>query len=548
MFLFFLFLYLLTANGRIVNRDGEAMFQVAASIAERGRLDVPAESVFEVGAGPRGTGGDSLSFATETARRGVDGNLYAIYGLGQSLVSVPLYLVGKVLTAALPQVSPYFSTRFTVALLNPMVSALACAVLFSLARSLGFARRNSLVLTLLYGTATMAWPYSKSFASEPLVALMLLVSSLCLVRSQPARRTWLWLALAGASLGFAVMNRVSVVVLLPVFAVYWLAIVRGRIPTGERGLPRRHGGSEENGFSFWAAILAFFIPVILFLALIGWYDYARFGSPFVTGYQSIAWNRPIIDGLYGLLLSPGKGLLWYSPALVLSVLAFLTLYRFRKREALFIAGLGVVWVAFHAPYRFWEGGWSWGPRLMLPILPFLLLPTVAAVSSPGFLGRWGARLLAATVVLGLAVQISAVGVDYTRYLWENYSARPDEAYAVVVYQPAGSPLVQQWPALAAVVGNAMRTGELDKAREAAAESANRRDASGLSEVDMSAAVLAETQVAGLNFPDFWFVYLYVFGAPTGLILSAGLVILTGFGIMLVVLDRRLRGLKLEERG
>ncbi|MBI2863998.1 MAG: hypothetical protein HYX94_05500 [Chloroflexi bacterium] len=601
IFWFFLFLYLLTANGRIVNRDGEAVFQVARSIAERGSFDVPGESVFETSVGPRGTEGHSLSFATETAKRGTDGRVYSMYGLGQSLVTIPFYYAGKLMAFAAPSVDPYFTTRFATTMLNPVISALACAVLFAYASSLGFGLRASLVAALIYGLATMAWPYAKSYFGEPLAGLLLVASALCLVRSSPSPKPLMWSALAGVALGFAVMARVSTGVLLPVFVLYWLAIVRERgiigsrhvgcdTTTGNEGrgilsslpsalksallqsaltltLSHPAEGRERGLFPLppqWERVRvrapqrveilrlaleagAFFLPLAAILALIGWYNFARFGSPFVTGYESIAWNRLFVEGLYGLLLSPGKGLIWYSPVLIISLIVSVAFFRWRKREALFFAGLGLVWLLFHAPYRFWEGGWSWGPRLMLPVLPFLVLVIGALYRTQGLPQRVGRRLLPVAVALGLIVQVSAVGVDYTRYLLVAFTNDPDGMYERVIFQPAGSPLVGQWTSLAAVLANAAGPGELAKVGGDFAAERARLDTEGRSEAERSVEVLEETQLAGLNFPDFWFVYLYLFQGSRELALLAALALLGATGAMLMVLNRRLRELAQKER-
>ncbi len=64
----------------------------------------------------------------------------------------------------------------------------------------------------------------------------------------------------------------------------------------------------------------------LALALAGHaaYGWARFGSPFETGYGAqaspAAFTTPALVGLYGLLLSSGKGVAWFAPALWLAPL------------------------------------------------------------------------------------------------------------------------------------------------------------------------------------------------------------------------------------
>lgn len=66
-------LYLLTAAGRLTSLDGIAMYQTAQQLVVAGQVAVPPSS---------------------EAPAGRDGRHYAKYGLGQSLVELPLVLLG----------------------------------------------------------------------------------------------------------------------------------------------------------------------------------------------------------------------------------------------------------------------------------------------------------------------------------------------------------------------------------------------------------------------------------------------------------------------
>jgi hypothetical protein len=50
-----------------------------------------------------------------------------------------------------------------------------------------------------------------------------------------------------------------------------------------------------------------------FLMLWAWYNSVRFGVPWKAGYGGVLrFNHSFVAGLYGLLISPGKGLLLYA--------------------------------------------------------------------------------------------------------------------------------------------------------------------------------------------------------------------------------------------
>jgi hypothetical protein len=74
--------------------------------------------------------------------------------------------------------------------------------------------------------------------------------------------------------------------------------------------------------------------------------------------------------LYGLTLSPGKGLLVFAPPVLAGLAGLYLLYRQRRAEALLFAALPVFFLWVYSVNTSWHGGASWGPRYLLPVLPF----------------------------------------------------------------------------------------------------------------------------------------------------------------------------------
>lgn len=167
---------------------------------------------------------------------------------------------------------------------------------------------------------------------------------------------------AGLCLGLAILVRTDSLLLLPLF---W---------------------SDWKGMKKLALGLAPFIFLLLFF---NWY---RFGSPFLDGHgqdPAIA-IEPFKGGIPGLLLSPGKGLLYYAPLCVFALF-------FQKDWKLWTPfALSLV---FHGMLHDWSGGTGWGPRFLFTTLPFLLLP----LSSRGTGGK-SFRIIA---ILGVIVCIPA---------------------------------------------------------------------------------------------------------------------------------------------
>jgi hypothetical protein len=120
------------------------------------------------------------------------------------------------------------------------------------------------------------------------------------------------------------------------------------------------------------------------------------------------WTTPLAEGLLGVLVSPSRGLLVYSPVLVFALGGVLLLRRAAHAGlmASLAVGLGLSLVLI-AKYSVWWGGHAFGPRLateLLPALVLLLLPTV-----PWLEARRGLRVAFAVLAL-VSVGIQGIGV------------------------------------------------------------------------------------------------------------------------------------------
>jgi len=98
------------------------------------------------------------------------------------------------------------------------------------------------------------------------------------------------------------------------------------------------------------------------------YNFFRFANPLTFGQPWIFSFSALPAGFAGLLLSPGRGIIWYSPAVLSAIPAIRKAWRTKPTEVLLIAGLFLSFQGLHSLYENWHGGWSWGPRYLLPTL------------------------------------------------------------------------------------------------------------------------------------------------------------------------------------
>ena len=80
-------------------------------------------------------------------------------------------------------------------------------------------------------------------------------------------------------------------------------------------------------------------------------------------------------GISGLIAGPARGIIWYSPALLLAIPSAKLFWRQARPVFLFCVTLSLLYVLLYGKWYMWHGGYSWGPRFLAPILPFLALLT-----------------------------------------------------------------------------------------------------------------------------------------------------------------------------
>jgi len=175
------FIYVALSRGVFLYGDDILMFQVTESIVEHGSFAVTS---------PHDEGDNARSIPGE------DGRGYAKYGIGQSLVAIPLYVVSDLLLEPLlpleAEYDPYGNQRlgpiiYGTSLTNALLGGAAVALLWLLARAIGYSRRTAFVLALLLAFATPLAHYAATFLSEPLTMLALLATVYGLVRASPRR-------------------------------------------------------------------------------------------------------------------------------------------------------------------------------------------------------------------------------------------------------------------------------------------------------------------------------------------------------------------------
>ncbi len=317
-------------------------------------------------------------------------------------------------------------------LLNLWATALTAVVVLWTLRSLGYARSTALLVGLLFGLGTAAWPYAKTLFRDPLAMLFLTItwaSGLVLAGRPGAPWRW-WLVFFGAALaGMFTKNTVSIA--LPVLLVY-IALSRLKHIQADRVR--------------WARVLGWGGGVLLAAFL-----WLRFVPPdgalarFSLAYYQVLLARffasphpHFVEAVAGPFFSPGKSVFLYSPVLLLSLLGL------ARRDGAAWAAWSYALLLVVAQALFYDDVWwgeiNWGLRFMLPALPPLMMATAPVVDSwlRARRGCWG--LWALGLPSGL-VQLLSVLPPIREYYREMASLGAEALGTLGVWRAAFSPLL-----------------------------------------------------------------------------------------------------------
>jgi hypothetical protein len=308
-----------------------------------------------------------MYFLVPTVKPGV----YAsTFGIGTAIAAVPFFapafwLFGDRMG---PDTASFWYFAKTVASLYVLASVI---LIYLCARS--FASVNlSFVIALIYAFGTAIWSISSQALWQHGPSEFLIALSAYLLLRQKFRH----LLIAGMALGLASLCRpVNLAVVLTLFA--YLLMTEKR--------------------KAWPFLLGA-TPPVSFLGAYNWFTYGapwKFGQTLVGQFTALTktgspdvWQTPFLQGLAGILFSPSRGILIFSPFLALAILGSVMCWRnptYRPLRPLLFAVLAIFAPA--CKWFDWWGGFSYGYRLVVdscPLLILLCIPALPLVRIPVF--------------------------------------------------------------------------------------------------------------------------------------------------------------------
>jgi hypothetical protein len=345
---------------------------------------------------PKNLGVHGMYFAARS-----HGHWISAYPIITPVMVTPLYLLPAWwVSHQSPPIYPY-SVEFVVIASTmekvsaSLIAAMSGALLFLALRKIASAK-VSVVVALIYGLSSNTWAISsQALWRHGLTELSFVFLLWAMFRVSDSRRAAFW---AGLALAVAAANKPMDAILI----VPFLFCFRRRC---------------------WKNLLVFLTPLVVLGALVFSYNLYFFARP-LGAYPTI----PIVSfpeeggaqlgflarlglGAAGLLVSPSRGLLIYTPW---AAFAFWGAAKIWKEKSpawgrpllLALAAIFVVQAGFSEE---WFGGWCFGPRYLTDLLPFLawfLLPVWSSI--------WPRPVLRAAFVatVAIALWVQVVGAFY----------------------------------------------------------------------------------------------------------------------------------------
>lgn len=303
----------------------------------------------------------------------LNGHYYSFFPPTLSFIAIPFYILGLYMGA----------TQLSVFAMLSVFSILTMCLIVKFCQKLDLHWSIALFSAVAFGFATNAWGYSVTFYSHLVSAFLLLLAIYMTVfgkgKSDVLRLCSFWVIY-----GLAVyLDYPNLITYLPIA----LAITF-------QGISLEKNQSKLKINFSWKYFLAPFIFIAM-LIVYGFYNYSNFGNPLqmsntlprvndiskviskttevAKGSVPALQTRSLLEGFHSFLISSDRGILIFSPVVLLFVFGVSLL---KKKKSyilgLFLAVVGInllQYSMFGDPY----GGWAFGSRYMIAVFPELCI-------------------------------------------------------------------------------------------------------------------------------------------------------------------------------
>lgn len=332
---------------------------------------------------------------------------YSLFPPGVSVSLIPLYILGQ--KYGFSQLASY-ATIPVFALLSMLILYLISREIFKLSTSI------SLFMPLVFAFATSTWAYSVTIYQHVPTVFLILLAFYCGWRLKNAKHlNFVWGSIAWFAIGISIFfDYPNAFLMVPI--VLYLA---GSIINIEK---------IKNKFKLNINLLIILTGIFFILAVGLHFEFSHivFGKWFQTtntihrydlnnlvastkstsetDLSTVFSESGFFNGFYLLTVAPEKGIFVFAPILILSILGAFVVIRKPNSERWLLIAMPLVDLFVYTSFGDPWGGWAFGPRYMIPAIPFLVL----------LIGIWmqslGAKLVKKLIVFVFFMISSAIAV------------------------------------------------------------------------------------------------------------------------------------------
>ncbi|NTV22785.1 MAG: glycosyltransferase family 39 protein [Nanoarchaeota archaeon] len=316
------------------------------------------------------------------------GHYYSDKAPGTGILLAPVYLLYANTLGKDMQDDRWFLRLvfFSIVFLSSLSSALCAAVLYRFLRFFTKNRMTKLAVTYTFGLATISFQYATVLLGHAVSTLLILLAYYLVY--EKADNLFLSGVLAGLSF---LVDYTNIGFVIALFIFIFLRSMKQLLP--------------------------FSLGVMVFIAVFFAYNACAFGSPFNISYMYVFNGIPedgnvtatqmsldtfikprFTDYWYSVplrvLFYPYRGLFFYNPILIRGML-YLISQNSKLRLALVISFVILMYIYMRYISGIWWGGTAFGPRYLLPLVPFLCLYLVYPFESQ----KSSIRILTAALII-----------------------------------------------------------------------------------------------------------------------------------------------------
>lgn len=304
-------------------------------------------------------------------------HLVSVYPIGTAIVSLPIYCIFSIYLDVIDFIKTNitgipFEFDLTSGSFEPyrqafekLAATLATSlsvVIFYISSRLKFPLVTSLISTFIYAFATNTWMTSSQALWQHTATNLVLTSLiLCLLKANRAEKKYLRLLLcvAGFLCGLLPIIRPTNLLFSVAAILYVISIYRKAAFFLLLGLPVSLLGMAWNFHNFGS-----------FLG-----GYTALGSTYKVTFYKFSLNQ-FIQGFFGLLVSPSRGIFVFSPIVIFCIPGFWQSFKKSKayKDERLITSLAIASIVLFFSYCFytiWWAGGSYGPRFISDIAPVM---------------------------------------------------------------------------------------------------------------------------------------------------------------------------------